>query len=446
MSVTVIVSPKISHNTPEFIVSSYRKQGQQPWTEWRKVFSQAQSKVTNGVLGKIFSGATIGGYGTYTEEYTKTDGRMPFKEVDINGHPLSLLPTLLANGDMQVPTMLQDSVDMELSDGDSDGDLDDDSDSSLGDDDENEDEEKERDYMEAAEEALEWVETSGFPAIFLSPEILDVFSYVNTIKDIGSTVKSVSEVVDMFKQIGDVVGGGVGSVSVEFNTDQMMCPSGVLPFTPYFLSGLDLLSWRLPLFDVISHYADIGYAMVPFAPDRKVIGTHHSAPVPGRETWGSLYPRIGFVGHDHDGKVGAVVTHRAIDLLLNKEGDDNLGHIMLFDPGFPNYKDHRIIPYAFNASGITGGTFQKVYPKPSYQCQSTLYNDRNVSQLANDTSAPRSTYQSYVHTFWRRYECCMNRGGAYVTDVDIDPICISGEVIADPESDEDDESSESDDS
>ena len=42
-------------------------------------------------------------------------------------------------------------------------------------------------------------------------------------------------------------------------------------------------------------------------------------------TWGSVYPRSGFVQQQHPGKAAAVVSQRAIDILLN----DGKGHIRL---------------------------------------------------------------------------------------------------------------------
>lgn len=423
-SFKIIISPRIAHNTPEFVVSSFRAQGQQPWIEWRRVFGKAQANVADGLFSLVSGTGQLGGYGTYTEEYSDNDKQAPFKEVDINGHPLAMLPALLSRGDISFnpPIRIEQAVSIEQQqtpDSDSD---------SQGNQTNSEDEE----YSEAEESAGSIVDSSGFPAVFMDPEILDIFSYTDTISQIGTTVDQVSQVMDYFAQMSDIAGFGAG---VEFSTEEMMCPNNVLPFTPYYLSAVDTLSWRVPWADVLRHGGDIARGMIPIASNRPVIGTPNATPTLGRGTWGGLYPRMGFVRNQHDGKVGAVVSQRALDLMLARRGQDHFGHPIIFSPGFPSSPDRHVIPYRFRSSGVEGGVWQAVYPKPSYQCSSSLYKDKTFADIAIDNSAPRSIAQNqnYIWAFWRRYQCCMNRKGSFIQAVPLGPICLTGDSVAEPE-------------
>lgn len=420
LSVKIIISPMIAHNTPEFVVSAYRAQGQQPWVEWRKVFGKAQSTLADDLFNLVSKQGQLGGYGTYTEEVKEYDKQAPFKEVDINGHPLSLLPSILSNGRItfRPPVKLDSAIQIEQTNQNG---------SSNNNNNSNDK------YSEAQNSATQIVGTQGMPAVFMDPKILDVFSYADTINQIGSTVDQVSQVMDYFSSMQDLVGGGAFSVSVQFSTDHMLCPNVVLPFTPYYLSALDTLSWRIPWADVLRHSGDIARGMVPFTSDRPVIGTGSGGtPAMGEGTWGGLYPRMGFVRNEHDGKVGAVVSQRALDLMLANRGQDNFGHPMVFDPGFPSAPDWHVIPYEYHSTGIQGGVWQAVFPKPSYQCTSSLYKDMTLADMAHDQSAPTSKDQHYIWAFWRRYECCMNLRGMFVAAVRIGPICLTPEKVDDP--------------
>lgn len=457
LDIEIIISPKVQHNTQEFLVSAYRAQHQQPWEEWREVFGSVQADVADGIFGVLSSEGRVGGYGTYTEEHQENDRQAPYKEVDIIGHPLSLLPTLFNNGEITstAPSALQDAIEVENApvDGNSsDSDSDSDAEDSIGewlcrhndfpwcDDDVqgNGDEDKpiDEEYKEANEAASQEVDTNGFPAVFMNPEILDVFSYQDTISKIGESVNDVSEALDYLSQMQNAIQTDSFGIGVSFGGASILCPNSVLPFTPYYLSALDTISWRLPWADVLTHYDGIGLAMIPLISDRPVIGTPNGftdTPGLGDGTWGALYPRTGFVRNEHDGKVGSVVAQRAIDLVLANKGADHTGYVgAIFDPGFPTSEDYRHIPYVYHASGIEGGVWQPIFPMPSYSCTNTLYKPKTTSDISDDKSAPKSVDQRYMWAFWRRYECCLSRRGEFLLDVDFDPLCIDGLELSDP--------------
>lgn len=406
-SVSVYISPRVEHNIPEFVVSAYRENGQQTWNEWRLVFSEAQGTVSDRAFSLISPAGELGGYGSYTEEHSIYDRQEIFKEADIIGHPLALIPALLAGETIS----LTDPNDGESID-------------SEEDQDEENDEDK---FTRARNAANRIVDTNGFAAMFLDPSILEVFSYIRTAKQTYDMIKTVPQALDALSKIADILSSSDGNVfgSGGFKVDYYMCPNTVLPFTPYYLSGLDLFGWRLGIPDRLTHFGDIARSMVPFLENRDIVGSPYGGPPGlGEGNWSPLYPRMGFARNSHDGKVGSVVAQRALDLLLAEDGSDHLGHPTLFNPGFPYEGDLDIIPYSYSPYGVSGGTWQKVWPTQHYQCSTTLYQDKTIADIANDRSAPRSRMQRYAFTFWRRYSCCLQRDGIYIGSVPMPPLCI----------------------
>lgn len=418
-SVSIYVSPRVEHNTPEFVVSTFRAVEQQPWMEWREVFSSAQNAASNGVLSLITNDGRMGGYGAYTEEHGIYDRQEVFKEVDINGNPLSMLPILLSRGgdidtgSMPPATRMSNLIEI----------------FSRGDDEDGEQDE----FNEAMDTANEIVDTAGFPAIFLDPALLRVFSYMDTANQIRDSVNTVTESLSMLSQIADLANSPPG-ISGGLRVDYLMCPNSVIPFTPYYLSSNDLFGWRLGIPDRIFHAGDIARSMIPFMGNRMIVGSPDGGmPGLGEGNWSPLYPRTGFVRNSHDGKVGSVTAQRAIDLLLGNRGRDNRGYTMLFSPSFPTSNDLSIVPYRYSSAGVEGGVWQELFPTPSYQCTTSLYQDKSVVDIANDRSAPRSTEGRYAWAFWRRYNCCLQRRGNLIASTSIPPICLSANAVPEPQ-------------
>lgn len=418
LSVQILISPRVEHNTPEFVVSAYAAGRQQPWMEWREVFGPAQETASNGMLRLLTSSGRIGGYGSFQEETRIYDREEIFKEVDVIGHPLSMLPSLLAHGDIsnRMPTATRPANQIEIQDRE-----------------ERQDDPTPLDtFNDAMDSANEIVDTAGFPAVFLDPALLRVFSYMDTANQIRDSVNTVAEAMNLLQEVSDLISSPPG-ISGGFRTDNLMCPNSVLPFTPYYLSSSDLFGWRLGIPDRIFHAGDIARAMAPFMSNRKVLGTADGGmPGLGESTWAGLYPRMGFVRNSHDGKVASVAAQRGLDLVLANRGRDHRGHVTLFSPGFPNRNDHRVLPYVFNASGVEGGLWQPVFPAGKHQCTDNLYRDKTMADIANDRSAPRNRKLRYAWTFWRRYDCCLQRRGRLIESIRIPQVCLSANLVDDP--------------
>ncbi|MBE0471654.1 MAG: TIGR03756 family integrating conjugative element protein [Methyloprofundus sp.] len=80
--------PRIRHYLPDLVVTVSDEAKKNPWTEYREVMSNAESAVTEGVLGEL-AGAKIGG-GSIISPNLLANSNTRFKEASVVGHPLAV--------------------------------------------------------------------------------------------------------------------------------------------------------------------------------------------------------------------------------------------------------------------------------------------------------------------------------------------------------------------
>ena len=216
----------------------------------------------------------------------------------------------------------------------------------------------------------------------------------------------------------DVIGNPAIN-SLEFR--RFLCRSAVEPHFPYFISLIDHKAWRSGLPD--------GNRKEANTPGAREIGNwpHH--------TWGSVYPRSGFVFQDHPGKAAAVASQRAIDVVLG----DSSGHIVssfsqnnfnIVQRGDP---DARSENYCNRSGGSWNNResrcslnswyqwlpksnekidrWQMILPKISKSCvtfgESAIWPHHS---LAEDGE--------YIWNYWAMYKCCVKAGGILLNHFD----------------------------
>ena len=106
-----------------------------------------------------------------------------------------------------------------------------------------------------------------------------------------------------FKEV-DVIGNPIVSGSELANTAGFLCASEAVSFSPYFLSTVDAIGWRLGVTELIYP--------ATFIPGLREIGDW---PL---NTWGSVHPRQGFVNTAEDPKAAAVCAQRAADIVTRE--------------------------------------------------------------------------------------------------------------------------------
>ncbi len=418
-SVDVYFSPIIRHNNADFVVQSYPSLvanptlgdfTNAPWKEWANVFGNLEYDVTRPVIlattGSVFG---LGGGEVRVTKYGQEQSHQ-FKETDVIGSPYTLLPMLIdTQGNLHptpdecaTPGCLEaghDGVGDALRDEIADREADEEGEDPAW---------YEKSPEELAEDAKQGIKNKigeygeriaqcannlrcalGF---LLPGELSRIFSLLDSIEQIVAAVERFQRAMSTVRNIAERYAGlAAPGISASQRIERLLCPSDVLPFTPYYLSGLDLF-WRggfieLPPTD--AHKAAI--IINPFSKDR--VG-------PDGELWAHIYPRSGFVDHPHDAKHGVATAMRAMDILTE-------------DPR---------MRLRWNANGIETGQWQMFYPLETQVCAARP-DQTERRNLMGDFMYPGIEYR-YAWHYWRTYECDTNETGSQVATLDIPDICL----------------------
>ena len=201
----------------------------------------------------------------------------------------------------------------------------------------------------------------------LTEVLQEVIAALESIKNVLNFI----EMAQVLRQIAQDVGtkgyGGGGGVKI----DRLLCRNTVRIFYPYYLSGPDALFWRsgFPITD-LDHAATL---LNPFSTDR--IGATG-------ETWGHIYPRHGFLNHDHPGRVAPTLAYRGAHLVA----------------------DPSVTLRPKLTSDEAKGHWQSLSPVPTPYCAANIA----------DLPTPVDEGGGYAYNIWPRYECPLSDVGVVV--------------------------------
>lgn len=402
-SIRIETTPHIAHNSPDFVILTHPQVGDGPWSEWASIVGTAEVGVITPLLTLMSGqyGLVPGGGQSQTTNFGAHQATT-FKEAQVIGHPLSLLPLLLS-GDGQFnimapnPTNTDDSEDCQVTSclefapgigavvGDEaaaadcvDG-VDPDgaecTDTLAG---FTPDVIAQRAISSVQTWLTDWPNNARSIVGFMTPEFVSVFSIMDTV----GTIRSLISAGQTFSKLAQA-GAGFG---VSLGAERVMCPPDVLPFVPYYLSAVDAFFWRegFPVTDL----AQAATILNPLSSDR--IGD-------GFNLWGHLYPRHGFADNNVDQHVGAVIATRAAAII-----DDG---------GVSNQHLRWPLPARLEA------VWQPIYPTQGLECTDTIA-ESDIQDNAENAA--------YAWNRWRRYDCDMSDQGSLITTVDLPaPVCIS---------------------
>ena len=224
----------------------------------------------------------------------------------------------------------------------------------------------------------------------------------------------------------DAIGHPMNTLAGVVSGTGLLCQSQTTPFFPYFLSGLDALSWRQEVPEI--------FYPASWIPGLREIGAW---PV---QTWGSVHPRTGWTTQAEEPKAAAINAQRAGDIVtrttqphiyvslsgdsymhndvireIDNWVDDGSGmltnrrsHIFsgqkVWPPGPLVEKDHRT------------GTWQMLVPKPESTCDVFGIND--LASSKGWGGGRLDSAGDYVWNLWRPYKCCRRRGQVFLFDID----------------------------
>ncbi len=396
-----IISPKLEHAMPELLITSYDSVGNEPFYEWRETFGKIVStaNTTTGSMLGIFDGLQMGRPDPNQQGVHQT---VSSKEVDIIGHPLTLLPDIVNDGgktkipDYQLPqykklTQLtnpktEDKATGKKADGFFDVDLDKMKIPSMGD-------------------VVNYIKEKAKAAIAALNIVKKIREYAALYQTIKNIKKIMNTVLDTFRASAAAATSGMSEiVSPRYRAPRLFCPTKVQPIQPYYLSFMDAFWWRsgYPITDGplsgTDHTMDI---INPLSMDtlQKVSS---KSELLTKEIWGHLYPRDGSINQSHDAKTASVLAWRALDVLQTSVKD--------------GYRVGVELP-----TGGGNGKWQLIYPQVK-SCRDDPYYPQEEDKTI-DSLLP-SSKGGYAWNYYRTYSCCSNEKGDKIASVDFVKICI----------------------
>jgi integrating conjugative element protein (TIGR03756 family) len=187
----------------------------------------------------------------------------------------------------------------------------------------------------------------------------------------------------------DVIGHPASLFSSFASASGYACEGAGTALMPYLLSTLDTLAWRYNVPKMV--YPE---ALMPGVCE---IGTRA-----GRNLWGNVYPRGGFLHQSDDYKAGAVVAQRAGDIVTRR----NQSHV--YQPLLASARDGYWPAGALVEGDAATGKWQELTPTLSSSCAVFPHGNAMAQAQRGD----------YAWALWRPYSCCERRGQVFLGSVD----------------------------
>jgi hypothetical protein len=243
----------------------------------------------------------------------------------------------------------------------------------------------------------------------------------------------------------DVIGHPGGTVFSEFaGSSGYTCQGAGTAFMPYLLSTLDTLAWRANIPE--SFYIESWIPGMREVSDIKLDGSsggffqgnfldnlgglfggNSGAGTEGNSgtednsgtgtgtgsgldtntkgnTWGSVYPRGGFLHQTNDYKAAAVVAQRAGDVVTRN------WQAHVYWPLLAKARDGYWPAGGLIEGEAKTGKWQELIPTQSDKCAAFPHQDKQVEARRGD----------YAWALWRPYACCERKGQIFLGSVDFD--------------------------
>ena len=203
-----------------------------------------------------------------------------------------------------------------------------------------------------------------------------------------------------FKNV-DVFGNPIaGALTTAFAPSGLMCPSATQAFVPYFISTLDTLAWRFGIPE-------------SFFPESLIPGQREIRGVLGAlGTWGSVFPRSGFLVQAHDYKAAAVTALRAANVVTQPDQP----HV--YRPALAEPRDGYWPPGEVLEDDPETARWQMLHPEPESSCHIFAHIDDLAAGLVDPYAERISEFGDYVWNLWRPYECCEAAGDILLFSID----------------------------
>ena len=352
----VISNVRISHFSPEAVVSTWHDVASHPWSDYGRVVSKTVGGAASGLVGMAIDSA-----GTrFTGE--RTDRNILYRDADAIGNPASLVSmgtsTSPNNGDRAVPAI--PGVDelkkfLQTPPLSSRGDI-------------------------ATATAL-----SDIAALRHGAEI-----YTRGAAAVAQVRQSLASGASTFiAPVGGLARAAGFAAPAAASGLGLMCPSTSKGLMVHFHSYLDALVWR----GIVP--AELLYPQT-YLPGLQEVGSS------GLNTWGSLYPRVGSVTQQVPMKGAAVLAQRVANI-ISQSAQPHVYAALSPDPGYRYFGLGPVLP-----NDSKNSKWQRLYPHPSTTCE--VFGTNDTLSLTTWGDGQSSPEEAYSWNLWRRLECCKVEG------------------------------------
>ncbi|MBK1674813.1 TIGR03756 family integrating conjugative element protein [Ectothiorhodospira shaposhnikovii] len=216
------------------------------------------------------------------------------------------------------------------------------------------------------------------------------------------TVDPAEAAAEAQSRVQNLGAGTIGQLQGMFNqTISLLCPRIPSLAAQYFHSGLDAVAWRWSLPE--SLYPQ---ALTPGSRELGVFPLY---------TWGSIYPRDGFVLQTDDAKAAALVAQRVGDV-VTRSGQPHV-YRYLQSGGAGNHDGFRVwYPAPLMERDSKTGDWQMLTPRTDSGCQVFGQNDLNQAASWGVGRIAGPTEGNYAWNLWRPYSCC-SRHGSWIGEI-----------------------------
>jgi integrating conjugative element protein (TIGR03756 family) len=195
----------------------------------------------------------------------------------------------------------------------------------------------------------------------------------------------------------DVIGHPVSSLSGILAGTGYLCESETTSFYPYFMSGLDALSWRMEIPEM--------FYPASWIPGQREIGNWPS------HTWGSVYPRTGWTTQAEEPKAAAINAQRAGDIVTRADQP----HIYTAIEPSASSSQRIWSPGPLVESDPSTGEWQMLFPEAETSC--AVFGTNDLGTATGWGGGRVDEEGDYVWNLWRPYSCCEQEGQLFLFDI-----------------------------
>lgn len=349
-SCQVITNLRVSHFSPEVVVSTWHEGAIHPWADYGKTVALALTGPASGMAGLAIDSA-----GTNFSA-DRTNKNEIYRDADAIGNP-----TALANGGSMTAGEIPGTAEM-------------------------------RAFIATAAADPGLGARTTTPAekqralTGLSEGVRRHASRAGALHQVFRTQTSAT---GNLRQAAAARGASLSFGAPSASGNSMMCPSTATAFQLHFHSYLDTYVWR----------SFVGAELL--YPQSWIPGIQEIGNFP-LNTWGSLYPRHGGVTQQIPIKASAVIAQRVANI-ISQSGQPHIYTALQKKSGYRYFN-----PMTVKPNDPQNSRWQRLYPNAERSCQVFGAND-SVSPISwgdgNSTAE-----EGYSWNLWRRLECCKVEG------------------------------------